>query len=160
MLAARPAFFGDATLAAFEGSWVVEMVRPYKEGCGRVSVQGAEVLRMEIAAMGGAASAGHGGSAGGAPPCGGTLGGGGGSGESLRALVHVMPEDTDGSYSISLMRLVGDTFEFHALYRSLRERLNDITVPTNGGGGTSRRPLALAALGVGGGGAGGAGASL
>lgn len=106
-----------------------------------VRVQGAEVLRMEIAAMGGAAS--------GAQQQ--QSGGGGGSGESLRALVHVMPEDTDGSYSISLMRLVGDTFEFHALYRSLRERLNDITVPTDrgGGGGSSRRPLALAALGVG-----------
>ena len=104
-------------------------------------MQGAEVLRMEIAAMGGAAS--------GAQQQ--QSGGGGGSGESLRALVHVMPEDTDGSYSISLMRLVGDTFEFHALYRSLRERLNDITVPTDrgGGGGSSRRPLALAALGVG-----------
>ena len=41
-----------------------------------------------------------------------------------------MPDDVaSGTYSISLMRLVGDTFEFHALYRSLRERLQDLTTP-------------------------------
>ena len=58
------------------------------------------------------------------------IGGGGSSGGGgLRALVHVMPEGNDGTYAISLMRLVGDTFEFHSLYRSLRDRLTDITVP-------------------------------
>jgi len=46
----------------------------------------------------------------------------------LRAVVHVMPEDDEGTYAISLMRLVGDTFEFHNLYRKLRERLSDITL--------------------------------
>lgn len=45
----------------------------------------------------------------------------------LRAVVHVMPEDDEGTYAISLMRLVGDTFEFHNLYRQLRGRLSDIT---------------------------------
>ena len=44
-----------------------------------------------------------------------------------------MPEDNEGTYAISLMRLVGDTFEFHSLYRKLRERLADITVPQSGG---------------------------
>ena len=51
----------------------------------------------------------------------------------LRAVLHVMPEDNEGTYAISLMRLVGDTFEFHSLYRKLRERLADITVPQSGG---------------------------
>jgi len=51
----------------------------------------------------------------------------------MRTLVHVMPDSAvEGTYSISLMRLVGDTFEFHALYRSLRDRLADITVPAKG----------------------------
>jgi hypothetical protein len=57
-------------------------------------------------------------------------GGAAGAGGGVRALVHVMPDGSDGTYSISLMRLVGDTFEFHALYRSLRERLADITTQT------------------------------
>ena len=68
--------------------------------------------------------------------------GGTGAGGALRALVHVMPEGSDGTYAISLMRLVGDTFEFHALYRSLRERLLDLTQqpsPT----GVSRSAMAL-----------------
>ena len=45
----------------------------------------------------------------------------------MRAVVHVMPEDDEGTYAISLMRLQGDTFEFHSLYRKLRERLGDVT---------------------------------
>lgn len=57
-------------------------------------------------------------------------GGAGAPGSGLRALVHVLPEGGEGTYSISLMRLVGDTFEFHALYRALRDRLTDITVPS------------------------------
>ena len=39
----------------------------------------------------------------------------------------------DNEGRTSLMRLVGDTFEFHSLYRKLRERLADITVPQSGG---------------------------
>eukprot|EP00325_Prymnesiales_sp_UTEX-LB-985_P021927 CAMPEP_0174715486 /NCGR_PEP_ID=MMETSP1094-20130205/21245_1 /TAXON_ID=156173 /ORGANISM="Chrysochromulina brevifilum, Strain UTEX LB 985" /LENGTH=430 /DNA_ID=CAMNT_0015915061 /DNA_START=13 /DNA_END=1305 /DNA_ORIENTATION=+ len=45
---------------------------------------------------------------------------------SLRAVLHVLPEDAEGTYAISLMRLVGDTFQFHAMYRKLRDRLSDI----------------------------------
>lgn len=108
-------------------------------------VQGAEVIRMELSS---ARSGGGSGEAGGEGSssttsnngAGGTAAGGmpraiGVSwmprpGEGLRALLHVLPEDEDGTYSISLMRLVGDTFEFHALYRSLRERLLDLTQPT------------------------------
>ena len=47
-------------------------------------------------------------------------------GSALRAVLHVLPEDSEGTFAISLMRLSGDTFEFHALYRKLRERLGDI----------------------------------
>jgi len=123
-----------------------------------VQVHGAEVMRMEVCSAGplaaappplgmvaaggsslapGSSSSGAGSSGAGSlapiPPGGVPIGGGAGGNmrgsEGLRALVHVMPEDGDGTYSISLMRLVGDTFEFHALYRSLRERLQDITVP-------------------------------
>lgn len=93
-------------------------------------VQGAEVVRMELLSAGSSSSSSSSGngshfgemsaiSMGGAPR----------SGGGLRALLHVLPEDSDGVFSISLMRLVGDTFEFHALYRSLRERLQDLTTP-------------------------------
>merc|ERR1712087_318039 len=51
-------------------------------------------------------------------------------GEGVRALLHVMPEDIDGSHGISFTRLSGDTFQFHALFRSLKKRLHDLQ-PTN-----------------------------
>lgn len=47
-------------------------------------------------------------------------------GEGVRALLHVMPEDLDGSHGISFTRLSGDTFQFHALFRSLKSRLKDL----------------------------------
>jgi len=113
-----------------------------------VQVHGAEVLRMEVSSArpmvenpprlgwvaGGGSSLGAGCScgvagAGDGVPISGGAGGNLRGNEGMRALMHVMPEDGNGTYSISLMRLVGDTFEFHALYRSLRERLTDITVP-------------------------------
>lgn len=114
-----------------------------------VRVNGAEVMRMEVASAPPAAStstldAGEGSSSSGAAvgaASSSSSNGGGTSGAALslpsateaggglRALVHVMPEgNEDGTYAISLMRLVGDTFEFHALYRQLRDRLTDITV--------------------------------
>mmetsp|Transcript_29823 Transcript_29823/g.77201 ORF Transcript_29823/g.77201 Transcript_29823/m.77201 type:complete len:458 (+) Transcript_29823:70-1443(+) len=102
---------------------------------------GTEVMRMEIhgrpilgdSVAGGASSSGGGGSGGGgassslalAVADGGSADGGDGG---LRAVVHVMPEDDEGTYAISLMRLVGDTFAFHSLYRKLRSRLEDITL--------------------------------
>lgn len=94
-----------------------------------VRVQGAEVMRMEVCSGGarGSCSAVPNGSSSSLSAAG--VGGVSRAGEGLRALVHVIPEDADGTYSISLMRLVGDTFEFHALYRSLRERLQDLTTP-------------------------------
>merc|ERR1712232_279554 len=49
-----------------------------------------------------------------------------GDGEGVRALLHVMPEDTDGSHGISFTRLSGDTFQFHGLFRSLKGRLKDL----------------------------------
>ena len=122
-----------------------------------VRVHGGEVMRMEVGKAPGASlspnpgkasapgagsldsssSSGGGGSSlplaaypgGAAGPGGGGMPGGGGA---LRALLHVMPEGTEGTYAISVMRLVGDTFEFHELYRSLRDRLTDITVPPKG----------------------------
>jgi hypothetical protein len=114
-----------------------------------VEVAGTEVMRMEIrggpavfgAAAGGSsadagavfgAAAGGSSADAGAPL--GAAGAGGISGISgisgaagMRAVVHVMPEDDEGTYAISLMRLQGDTFEFHSLYRKLRERLGDVT---------------------------------
>jgi hypothetical protein len=105
-------------------------------------VQGAEVIRMELssACSGGGGSGGGSGGGGSGSNSGAGLAASGmlpavgirglpRAGEGLRALLHVLPEDGDGTYSISLMRLVGDTFEFHALYRSLRERLLDLTQP-------------------------------
>lgn len=117
-----------------------------------VRVHGAEMMRMELSSAPAASSssgvAGSSSAAGGGPSSSAgdsssssaaepqplaLIGGAGaassGSAGGLRALVHVMPEGSDGTYSISLMRLVGDTFEFHSLYRSLRERLTDIVVP-------------------------------
>ena len=96
-----------------------------------VRVQGAEVLRLEVFSNGIGGSAPSPPEAGGAPappmPAAGAFAAGGGGAGGLRALLHVMPDSQDGTFSISLMRLVGDTFEFHALFRQLRERLCDIT---------------------------------
>ena len=95
---------------------------------GKAAAPGAGSLdSSSSSAAGGSSFAGAAGYPGGAAgPGGGGLPGGGGG---LRALLHVMPEGTEGTYAISVMRLVGDTFEFHELYRSLRDRLTDITVP-------------------------------
>lgn len=49
-----------------------------------------------------------------------------GTGGTVSAAVHIMPEDANGRYSITLTRLQGDTFEYHALYRTLRQRLCDL----------------------------------
>ena len=97
-----------------------------------VQVHGAEVMRMEVCSAGplaaappplgmvaaggsslapGSSSSGAGSSGAGSlapiPPGGVPIGGGAGGNmrgsEGLRALVHVMPEDGDGTYSISLM---------------------------------------------------------
>jgi len=90
------------------------------------------VMRMEVScAQPAALSAAGGGAvdAGGDASAAATIGSDRGG---LRALVHVLPEDQEGTYSISLMRLVGDTFEFHALYRALRDRLTDISLSGNG----------------------------
>lgn len=99
-----------------------------------VEVAGTEVMRMEIRggpAVFGAAAGGSSADAGaplGAAGAGGISGISGISGAAgMRAVVHVMPEDDEGTYAISLMRLQGDTFEFHSLYRKLRERLGDVT---------------------------------
>ena len=114
-----------------------------------LEVGGTEVMRMEIrgdprgargAAAGAAAEAPTGGASGGGAASSSAVGGAAlapadALGHGLRAVVHVMPEDEDGTYAISLMRLVGDTFEFHSLYRKLRERLADITLLAPGGGG-------------------------
>ena len=47
-------------------------------------------------------------------------------GDGVRALIHVMPEDMDGSHRISFTRLNGDTFQFHSLFRNLNKRLHDL----------------------------------
>jgi len=107
-----------------------EMKLPYQ--AQEVHVNGAEVMRMEVScAQPAALSAAGGGAvdAGGDASAAATIGSDRGG---LRALVHVLPEDQEGTYSISLMRLVGDTFEFHALYRALRDRLTDISLSGNG----------------------------
>ena len=117
-----------------------------------VRVHGSEVMRMEVcsappqstAIPAGESSSSAGGSDAlaaipmvkSAPP-------GGAAGSGLRALVHVMPEGNDGTYTISLMRLVGDTFEFHSLYRSLRDRLTDITVPRKAALPLAGQPMSL-----------------
>jgi len=44
----------------------------------------------------------------------------------VSAAVHVMPEDAHGRYCITLTRLQGDTFGYHSLYRTLRQRLQDL----------------------------------
>ncbi|KAL3929284.1 MAG: hypothetical protein SGPRY_002023 [Prymnesium sp.] len=44
----------------------------------------------------------------------------------VTAAIHVIPEDIFGRYNISITRMKGDTFAFHALYRSLRKRLDDL----------------------------------
>merc|ERR1712060_7139 len=46
--------------------------------------------------------------------------------DGVRALLHVMGEDAEGKHCISFTRLSGDTFQFHALYRTLRQRLCDL----------------------------------
>jgi hypothetical protein len=99
-----------------------------------VRVHGSEVLRMEVSRAPAASAAAQGASGTAIVPAAAVAGPH--SPPSLdpdpagfRTLVHVMPEDGNGTYSISLMRLAGDTFDFHSLYRSLRDRLKDITVP-------------------------------
>jgi hypothetical protein len=52
--------------------------------------------------------------------------------EGVRALVHVLPEQDGGVYTINITRLSGDTFRYHALYRRLKERLSDLLVPGEG----------------------------
>jgi len=47
-------------------------------------------------------------------------------GEGVLALLHVMPEDMEGGHCISFTRLSGDTFQFHALFRSIKKRLSDL----------------------------------
>ena len=44
----------------------------------------------------------------------------------VSAAIHVMPEDAQGRYCITLTRLQGDTFGYHSLYRTLRQRLVDL----------------------------------
>merc|ERR1740130_1995692 len=44
----------------------------------------------------------------------------------VRMLIHVVPQDFDGAYSISFTRLSGDTFQFHSLYRTLRASMADL----------------------------------
>merc|ERR1712032_304430 len=46
--------------------------------------------------------------------------------DGVRALLHVMGEDAEGKHCISFTRLSGDTFQFHKLYRTLRQRLCDL----------------------------------
>jgi hypothetical protein len=48
-------------------------------------------------------------------------------GSGAHVWIHVSPENLHGSYSITLTRIGGDTFEYHALYRDLKKRLQDIT---------------------------------
>jgi len=50
----------------------------------------------------------------------------GGEQGEVTAVLHVMPEDVFGHYSITITRLRGDTFAYHSLYRSLRQRLLDL----------------------------------
>lgn len=83
-------------------------------------VQGSEVMRMEVSTAGMLAEK---------SDVGARAGGSLQADEGVRAIVHVLPEDSEGTYSISMMRLMGNTFAFHSLYRSLRERLQDITLP-------------------------------
>ena len=138
-----------------------DMSLPYH--AQEVQLNGAEVLRMEVTGR-----AGRGGAGGALGPAAGASGGAGssssstdaaaassggavvGDGSNLRMLLHVLPEDNEGTYAISLMRLMGDTFEFHALYRKLRDRLTDITIPAPAAGG--RAPLPAVSGGGGGGG--------
>lgn len=47
-------------------------------------------------------------------------------GRMVRAAISIIPEDANGRYGISLTRVQGDTFAFHALYRTLKGRLNDL----------------------------------
>jgi len=44
----------------------------------------------------------------------------------VSAAVHVMPEDAYGRYCITMTRLQGDTFGYHSLYRTLRQKLVDL----------------------------------
>jgi len=44
----------------------------------------------------------------------------------VSAALHILPEDANGRYCITLTRLQGDTFGYHALYRTLRQRLCDL----------------------------------
>lgn len=52
----------------------------------------------------------------------------------VSAALHVMPEDAFGRYCITLTRLQGDTFGYHALYRTLRQRLMDLQGGAAGAG--------------------------
>ncbi len=60
----------------------------------------------------------------------------------LRTAVMVAKDDDEGAFTISMVRLVGDTFAFHRFYRTLRERLADVTSCTDDAsiGGCGRRP--------------------
>lgn len=52
--------------------------------------------------------------------------------DGVRALVHVLPEQGGGVYTMNITRLSGDTFRYHALYRRLKERLVDLLSPDEG----------------------------
>ena len=51
----------------------------------------------------------------------------------LRAILHVMPEALPGRYCITLTRLQGNTFQFHAVYRTLRMQLADLLLTSSQG---------------------------
>jgi hypothetical protein len=55
-----------------------------------------------------------------------------GGSEGVRVLVHVLPEQDGGVYTMNITRLSGDTFRYHALYRRLKERLSDLLAPGEG----------------------------
>jgi len=57
----------------------------------------------------------------------------------VRLAIHIVPDNWEGSYSVSILRLSGDTFAIHGIYRAIRERLHDILIDT-----TSTTPRQLA----------------
>ena len=63
----------------------------------------------------------------------------------VRVVIHVSPQDALGHYSITLTRLEGDTFAYHALFRLLKSRLADVTSTLTDGAGAAM-PLAAMPL--------------
>ena len=47
-------------------------------------------------------------------------------GSGVRMMLHVVPQDTEGAYSILFTRLKGDTFQYHKHYQMLRDRIQDL----------------------------------